>query len=56
MGAAMFGGETIGQRLTATRGRTTGFDYLRAGLSPPPGFAPPMIPSWRATGVAAVYT
>ena len=33
MGAAMFGGETIGQRLTATRGRTTGFDYLRAGLS-----------------------
>jgi hypothetical protein len=32
MGAAMFGDETIGQRLTATRGRTTGFDYLRAGL------------------------
>jgi len=33
MGATMFGGETIGERLTAARGRTTGFDYLRAGLS-----------------------
>jgi len=29
----MYGGETIGERLSATRGRTTGFDYLRAGLS-----------------------
>src|SRR5215472_377558 len=33
MPVAMFGSETIGERLTATRGRTTGFDYLRAGLS-----------------------
>jgi peptidoglycan/LPS O-acetylase OafA/YrhL len=33
MRAAIFGGGTIGQRLTATKGRTTGFDYLRAGLS-----------------------
>src|SRR5215831_3879182 len=33
MGATMFGGEAIGERLNATRGRTTGFDYLRAGLS-----------------------
>jgi peptidoglycan/LPS O-acetylase OafA/YrhL len=30
---ALFGGETIGERLSATKGRTTGFDYLRAGLS-----------------------
>lgn len=33
MWRAIFGGETIGERLTATKGRTTGFDYLRAGLS-----------------------
>jgi hypothetical protein len=29
----MFGDETIGERLSVTKGRTTGFDYLRAGLS-----------------------
>lgn len=33
MPVAMFAGETVGERLTVTRGRTTGFDYLRAGLS-----------------------